>query len=145
MKYLKLYENFSKKQIKKGLKKSISNNDIDLKTNIDNVISNIENSDFAPGSVESFLEDDNNFIPESLPDNMIKYIEDNNLDIDISDLKKYLDKKKQLEKIEKIISDVNHSDDIDLDDLYRKYDDLEKYIDLLNSELIKIKRIILDS
>ena len=72
MKYLKEYNSFSVGQIKKGLEKSVANKDIDIKTNIDNVINNINQYNFKVGSIESFLYDnDHNFVAEAVPDKLI--------------------------------------------------------------------------
>jgi hypothetical protein len=149
LKYLKEYNSFTEDQIRKGLKKSISNKDIDIKTNIDNVIDNINQYNFKIGSIESFLYDnDDNFIAESVPDKLIKYVKDNNLDIDISKLIEYNNYKKQYYKISDDISMLNYSysDDkeSELTKLYLKEEELEKYLDLVKKEVLKIKKEILN-
>jgi hypothetical protein len=149
MKYLKEYNSFSVEQIRKGLEKSVSNKDIEVKTNVDSVIDNIKKYNFEVGTIEDFLyNNENNFIAESIPDKLIKYIKDNNLDIDISNLEEYNKKKKELDKISDDINILNHSFDDDkeseLTELYLKEEELEEYYDLLKSEVLKIKSEILD-
>jgi hypothetical protein len=144
MKYLKEYNSFSVDQIEKGIKKSVSKGDIDLKTDVNNIIDNIMSYNFEVGSVESFLNNDNNFIAESIPDKLIKYIKDNNLDIDTSKLEEYNIKKKELDKISDSISILNYSysddeEESELTELYLKEEELEEYIDLLKKEVLKIK------
>ena len=82
-------------QIQKGLDKSVKDNDITINTSIDNIIKNIDQFEFKIGSVELFLNDDSNFIFESLPDKLISYIQDKGLDIDISKLIEYNNFKKE--------------------------------------------------
>lgn len=149
MKYLKEYNSFSVGQIRKGLEKSVANKDIDIKTNIDNVIDNINQYNFKVGSIESFLYDnDDNFVAEAVPDKLIKYVQDNNLDIDISKLIEYNNYKKQYYKISNDIDMLNYSNSDDkeseLTELYLKEEELEEYCDLLKSEVLKIKSEILD-
>jgi hypothetical protein len=149
MKYLKEYNSFSVEQIRKGLEKSVANKDIDIKTNIDNVIDNINQYNFKVGSIESFLYDnDDNFIAHSVPDKLIKYVKDNNLDIDISKLIEYNNYKKQYYKISDDISMLNYSysDDkeSELTKLYLKEEELEKYLNLVEEEVLKIKKQILN-
>lgn len=149
MKYLKEYNSFSVGQIRKGLEKSVANKDIDIKTNIGNVIDNINQYNFKVGSIESFLYDnDDNFVAEAVPDKLIKYVQDNNLDIDISKLIEYNNYKKQYYKISNDIDMLNYSNSDDkeseLTELYLKEEELEEYCDLLKSEVLKIKSEILD-
>lgn len=149
MRYLKEYNSFSVGQIRKGLEKSVANKDIDIKTNIDNVIDNINQYNFKVGSIESFLYDnDDNFVAEAVPDKLIKYVQDNNLDIDISKLIEYNNYKKQYYKISNDIDMLNYSNSDDkeseLTELYLKEEELEEYCDLLKSEVLKIKSEILD-
>jgi len=149
MKYLKEYNSFSVDQIRKGLEKSVANKDIDIKSNIDNVIDNINQYNFKVGSIESFLYDnDDNFIAHSVPDKLIKYVKDNNLDIDISKLIEYNNYKKQYYKISDdiIMLNYSYSDDkeSELTELYLKEEELEKYLDLVKKEVLKIKKQILN-
>lgn len=150
MKYLKEYNSFSVGQIRKGLEKSVANKDIDIKTNIDNVIDNINQYNFKVGSIESFLYDnDDNFVAEAVPDKLIKYVQDNNLDIDISKLIEYNNYKKQYYKIsDDIYYMLNYSNSDDkeskLTELYEKEEELGKYLDLVKQEVLKIKSEILD-
>ena len=149
MKYLKEYNSFSVGQIRKGLEKSVANKDIDIKTNIDNVIDNINRYNFKIGSIESFLyDDDHNFISEVVPDKLIKYVKDNNLDIDISKLIEYNNYKKQYYKIGDDINMLMYSSSDDkeseLTKLYLKEEEIEKYVDLVNQEVLKIKKQILN-
>ncbi len=148
MKYIKEYNSFSVEQIKKGIERSISNKDIDLKTNIDNIIDNIKGYSFGIGTIENFLYGDSDFISEAIPDKLIKYIEDNKLDIDISNLIEYNKNKKELYKVSDEISMLNYSNndnkESELTELYLKEEELEKYINLLRLEVLNIKSIVLD-
>lgn len=149
MKYLKEYNSFSVGQIRKGLEKSVANKDIDIKTNIDNVIDNINQYNFKVGSIEAFLYDnDDNFVAEAVPDKLIKYVQDNNLDIDISKLIEYNNYKKQYYKVSDDIDMLNYSNSDDkeseLTELYLKEEELGKYLDLVKQEVLKIKKQILN-
>ena len=135
-------------QIQKGLDKSVKDNDITINTSIDNIIKNIDQFEFKIGSVESFLNDDSNFIFESLPDKLISYIQDKELDIDISKLIEYNNFKKEYIKNEDNISlltytsreDDDYSEEIDR--LYKRNDELYPYFDLLKDEVLRIKQEI---
>lgn len=135
-------------QIQKGLDKSVKDNDIIINTSIDNIIKNIDQFEFKIGSVESFLNDDSNFIFESLPDKLISYIQDKELDIDISKLIEYNNFKKEYIKNEDNISlltytsreDDDYSEEIDR--LYKRNDELYPYFDLLKDEVLRIKQEI---
>jgi hypothetical protein len=135
-------------QIQKGLDKSVKDNDIIINTSIDNIIKNIDQFEFKIGSVESFLNDDSNFIFESLPDKLISYIQDKELDIDNSKLIEYNNFKKEYIKNEDNISlltytsreDDDYSEEIDR--LYKRNDELYPYFDLLKDEVLRIKQEI---
>ena len=135
-------------QIKNGIDKSIKDGDIEIKTNVDNVIDNIDKYNFKVGSVESFLYDDDSFISEALPDKLISYIQDNGLNIDISKLVKFNNIKKDIDKNEREIfclqyemnDDMDYSDEINM--LYKRNDELYPYLKLLNNEILKIKKQI---
>ena len=135
-------------QIKNGIDKSIKDGDIEIKTNVDNVIDNIDKYNFKVGSVESFLYDDDSFISEALPDKLISYIQDNGLNIDISKLVKFNNIKKDIDKNEREIFSLQYemSDDMDYSDeinmLYKRNDELYPYLKLLNNEILKIKKQI---
>lgn len=147
MKYIKEYNEFSINQIKSGIEKSILNRDIELKTTIDSVINNIEKYKFRVGSVEEFLYGDSDFVSEAIPDKLIKYVEDNNLDIDISNLIEYNNKNKEFWKVyDSIMSLSSYSDDNgdELEKLYLKEDELRKYSDFINKEVLKVKKKILN-
>lgn len=148
MKYIKEYNSFSVEQIKKGLEKSVINKDIDINTNIDNIIDNINKYDFKVGTIESFLYDnESNFIAEAVPDNLIKYIQENSLDIDISKLIEYNKYKKEYNRISDDISMLNYSISDDKEEeltrLYLKEEELSKYFDLLKQEVLRIKKEII--
>lgn len=135
-------------QIQKGLDKSVKDNDITINTSIDNIIKNIDQFEFKIGSVELFLNDDSNFIFESLPDKLISYIQDKGLDIDISKLIEYNNFKKEYWKNEDNISlltytsreDDDYSEEIDR--LSKRNDELYPYFELLKDEILRIKQEI---
>lgn len=85
---------------------------------------------------ENFLYGDSDFISEVISDKLIKYIEDNKLDIDISNLIEYNKNKKELYN--------NDNKESELTELYLKEEELEKYINLLRLEVLNIKSIVLD-
>lgn len=147
MKYLVEYNKYTVDDIKKGLNRSISKGDIELKTDLDNIIKNIKG--FEINSIERFIYDeDDNFVAESTPEKLIGYIKDKKLDIDISKLEEYNKNKKELDKIQdNIVMIQNLGDKEDakhLDTLYNREVELEKYPSLLKSEVLKVKSQILD-
>lgn len=134
-------------QIKKGLDKSVRNNDLTINTSADKVIDNIDKFNHAVGSVGSFLDDDTNFIFHSLPDKLIKYIQDNSIDINIDKLIQYNQIKREYFKNEDDIATLTQTNSEDdpnvnqeIDALYDRNDELYKYHDLLNAEIIRIKQ-----
>lgn len=137
-------------QIKKGLNKSASNNDITINTNVDNVINNIDQFEFQVGSVEGFLDDETNFIFASLPNKLINYIKDKGLNINISKLIEYYNFTKESHKNEDKIFDLlynTHPDDDyteEIEKLHDRNDELYPYFDLLKQEILKIKQEIIN-
>jgi len=138
-------------QIKKGLDKSVRNNDLTINTSADEVIDNIDKFKHAVGSVGSFLDDDTNFIFHSLPDKLINYIQHNGLDINIDKLIQYNQFKKEYFKNEDAIAmltQTSSEDDTEaskeIDALYDRNDELYKYHDLLNAEIIRIKQELIN-
>lgn len=135
-------------QIQKGLNKSVKDNDIIINTSIENIINNIDKFEFEIGSVDSFLDDDSNFIFESLPDKLISYIREKGLDIDISKLIEYNNYRKEYNQNEDRISqlrfnthpDEDYSNELEL--LYDRNEKIYKYFDLLRNEILDIKKQI---
>jgi thymidine kinase len=135
-------------QIKKGLNKSANDNDITINTNVDNIIDNIDQFEFQTGSVESFLNDENSFTSESLVDNLITYVKEKGLNVDISKLVEYNNFRKEIDKNEEKIFDLlyNSNDEVDtskeLEKLYDRNNKLYKYLELLTQETLNIKQKI---
>lgn len=135
-------------QIKKGLNKSANDNDIIINTNVDNIIDNIDQFEFQTGSVESFLNDENSFTSESLVDNLITYVKEKGLNVDISKLVEYNNFRKEIDKNEEKIFDLlyNSNDEVDtskeLEKLYNRNNKLYKYLELLTQETLNIKQKI---
>jgi hypothetical protein len=135
-------------QIKKGLNKSANDNDITINTNVDNVIDNIDQFEFQVGSVESFLNDENSFTSEALVDNLITYVKEKGLNVDISKLVEYNNFRKEINKNEEKIFNLlyNSYDGVDtsneLEKLYDRNNELYKYLELLKQETLNIKQKI---
>ena len=142
---------YSVKQIKKGLTKSVNDNDITINTSIDNIIKNIDHFEFQIGSVEAFLDDENSFTSDSLVDKLISYVKDKNLNIDISKLIEYNNYRKEYDKNDDNVFDLlynTHPDDDYSEEIERlrdRNDELYKYFDLLKQETLKIKQDILNT
>ena len=139
---------YTTNQIQKGLDKSVKDNDIIINTSIDNIIKNIDQFEFKIGSVESFLNDDSNFIFDSLPDKLISYIQDKGLDIDISKLIEYNNFKKEYMKNEDDISLLTYTSredddsEVVIDRLIKRNEELYPYFDLLRDEVLRVKQEI---
>lgn len=137
-------------QIKKGLNKSASNNDITINTSVDNVINNIDQFEFQIGSVEAFLDDENSFTADSLVEKLISYVKDKGLNIDISKLIEYNNYRREYDKNDDRVfqllynthPDEDYSEDIER--LYDRNDELYPYFELLKQETLKIKQEILN-
>ena len=140
---------YSVKQIKKGLNKSVNDNDITINTSIDNIINNIDHFEFQIGSVEAFLDDENSFTSDSLVEKLISYVKDKGLNIDISKLIEYNNYRREYDKNDDRVfqllyhthPDEDYSEDIEK--LYNRNDELYPYFDLLKQETLKIKQEIL--
>ena len=136
-------------QIKKGLNKSVNDNDITINTDVDNVIDNIDQFEFKVGSVEAFLDDENSFTSEALADKLITYIKEKGLDIDISKLVEYNNYRKETDKNEEKIFDLlyNNYDEVDpteeLEKLYDRNNEIYQYFELLKNEILKVKQKII--
>lgn len=136
-------------QIKKGLTKSEKDNDVTINTSIDNIINNIDKFEFQIGSVESFLDDENSFISHSLPDKLISYVKDKNLNIDISKLIEYNNYRKEYDKnddrVFQLLYNTHPDEDYsqEIERLYDRNDEIYKYFDLLKQEILKVKQEIL--
>jgi len=138
MKHLKLYEDFSKEEIKKMLLKAQKNSQIDIKVNIDDLVNNLKDpkdrTDF-----ESFVEKEANFISAYDESKMGEYIQEfKKLGLDTS-------------KIEKLYPDFLRYQEIhmkEMDDLKMKNigldedeseEEYEKEMDLLYDEADKLE------
>jgi hypothetical protein len=137
-------------QIKKGLNKSASNNDITINTSVDNVINNIDQFEFQIGSVEAFLDDENSFTADSLVEKLISYVKDKGLNIDISKLIEYNNYRREYDKNDDRVFELlynTHPDEDyseDIERLYDRNDELYPYFELLKQETLKIKQEILN-
>jgi hypothetical protein len=141
---------YTVKQIKKGLNKSVNDNDITINTSIDNIINNIDKFEFQIGSVESFLDDENSFTSDSLVDKLISYVKDKNLNVDISKLIEYNNYRREYDKNDDRVFDLlynTHPDEDyseEIEKLYDRNDELYPYFDLLKQETLKVKQEIIN-
>ena len=142
---------YSLTQIKKGLDKSEKENDITINTTVDNVIDNISKYKTEIGSVESFLDDEDSFISEALPGKLIDYIQKRGLDIDISNLIKYNDYRREYIKNEDNIALLTYTGNKEdeetqqeIERLINRNDELYDYLPLLKDEVLRVKEEILN-
>jgi hypothetical protein len=135
MKYLKLFEDYSKEEIRNFLVKAQQNSQIDIKTNIDNLMNNLSKIKRPElGTFEYFVNSEARFISEGDYKRMGEYIEGfKKLGIDVSKVEELYPKLLRYKTIElKELDNYEHGysqkeKEKNLDRLYDELDDLEPY------------------
>jgi len=138
MKHLKLYEDFSKEEIKKMLLKAQRNSQIDIKINIDDLVNNLKDSKDRT-DFESFVEQGANFISAYDESKMGEYIQEfKKLGLDTSKIERlYPDYLRYQEIHMKEMDDLKIKNlGIDEDESEEEY---EKEMDLLYDEADKLE------
>ena len=117
--------------------------------NVEEFMSVYNKHNYSPFSVEEFLFTDYDFVSESMPDKVIKYVKENNLDIDTVLLESYLLARKKYWELDDIICDISYGYDCGYDDdqeelnrLLLEQDELYELCNLIPIELLKIKQLI---
>lgn len=148
--YIKNFESYSKDLIIKGIKKSVSKNDIVLNTNINNIIKNIESSNYDITSVEYFISSNDDFVSINMRDEFYDFVKKGKFKINTKKLDFYKSKVDEIKKLEKDIEDIeiyySNSDKNDkkISIISDKIYDLSKFEDLYIKEILKIRNILRD-
>jgi hypothetical protein len=128
-----------------ALNKALSHFNIDK----DDFMAVYNKFNYVPHSVEDFLFGDFNFVSESMPDKVINYVKKNKLIIDTSTLEDCLSARKEWDRLEDIIENINYGYDYGydddqeaLDEMLLEQDELRKLVEKIPTEVLKIKETI---
>jgi hypothetical protein len=146
MKYIKLFENYSKEEIKNFLLKAQKNSQVEIKTNIDELLSKLEQPEI--GTFEYFVETEARFISEYNYQHMGSYIDRfEELGLDTSRIEELLPSLLRYKKIQmKEIERYEHGGysrkerEMNLDRLYDEMDELAPYVEELEKEVKKLAK-----
>lgn len=148
MKHLKLFEDYSKEEIKNFLLKAQKNSQIDIKTNIDELLSKLERPEI--GSFEAFVEQEGRFISQGDYDRMGSYVDRfESLGLDVSRAEELLPSllrynkivMKELDKYEQSGGGFSKREkEINLERLYDEMEVLEPDVKELEKEIRKLAK-----
>jgi hypothetical protein len=145
MKHLKLFELFTKSEVKTFISKAEKNSEIKLNVNIDELLKKLKEPS-EKTNFEKFVESEASFISEGDYKRMEEYIEEfKKLNLDVSILEKLYPKLKRYKEIQ--YKDLYYGEFVDLKkkERNRKISELNKELDILQpfvDEFIKEIKII---
>ena len=135
MKHLKNFENYTEKDVRDMLEKSQKKQDIEIKTSIDNVMSNLIDTNDVKliGTIKGFIISEGEFISEGDKKRMKEYIQEfKKLGLDVSKVEKLLPK---YEKYTEISYDLNSYFDALTEYDYKQITKLNDELDSLENDV----------
>ena len=149
MKHLKLFEQYSKDDIKNMLLRAQKKSQIDLKVDVDELLSTLEDPLKDRFGFKAIVREEARFLSESDYKNMGEYIQQfKELGLDTKRIEKLYPKLQKYKQIQ--LRDMDYArTNSEINRLYNRLDNLQPYVDELEQEVKRLakeaKKIVYDN